>query len=141
MSTLATSRAAIAKRRSSRIALHTPIVLSGHDRQNVSFSMPATATNLNRHGAAIQLARDLSVGSKLTVRNARGTQISARVVAQLSASQGVSAYAIEFADQDETATSFWGINFPPVTNRSALTEQAGIVRRRRGAATVRDQVV
>jgi PilZ domain-containing protein len=134
MSTLGATRAQIAKRRSSRMALNTPIGLSGHDRQKCPFTMPATATNLNRHGAAIQLPRDLLVGSTLTVRNARGTEVSARVVTLLAASQGVSIYAIEFVDQDGTAENFWGINFPPMINRAAIAEQAGFARRRRGAS-------
>jgi len=94
--------------------------------------MPAQATNLNRHGAAIQLARDLLVGSTVMVRNARGTQVSARVVSQLAASKGVSVYAVEFVEQDEAANNFWGITFPPVASRAAIAEQAGMARRRRG---------
>jgi hypothetical protein len=74
--------------------------------------MPARATNLNKHGAAVQLTRDLSVGSVVQVRNKNGGQISARIVALLKASQGVSTYAIEFVEQSDGATNFWGISFP-----------------------------
>jgi hypothetical protein len=76
--------------------------------------MPASASNLNRHGAAVQLNRELLVGSIVVARNARGTQVSARVVAKLPALQGVPTYAIEFVDQDDTAKNFWGIAFPTV---------------------------
>jgi hypothetical protein len=38
--------------------------------------------------------------------------VSARVVAQLAAIQGVPTFAIEFLDQDERAKNFWGITFP-----------------------------
>ncbi len=138
MSALATTRAQIAKRRSSRIALNTSIGLSGHDRNQCPFTMPATATNLNKHGAAVQLPRDLLVGSTIMVRNARGTQVSARVVSQVVASQGVSVYAIEFVEQDDAANNFWGITFPPVAGRTAMTEQSGLSRRRRGGASLRN---
>lgn len=74
--------------------------------------MSAKATNLNRHGAAVQLSRDLPVGSVVTIKNQRGTKISARIVAQLTAIQGVSTYGVEFVDQDENANNFWGITFP-----------------------------
>lgn len=120
-----------ARRRSKRLVLNTPIAVSGFDRKKCAFTMPATATNLNRHGAAVHLARELMVGSTLTVRNARGTQLSARVVAQLATSQSVSAYAIEFVEQNEAANSFWGITFPPLVSRAALAEQAAMARRRR----------
>ena len=132
----ATARPQIAKRRSTRIALNTSIGLAGQDRQKCPFTMPAEATSLNRHGAAIQVARDLSVGSTVMVRNPRGTQVAARVVSQLTASQGVSVYAIEFMESDEVSNSFWGIIFPSIASRAAMAEQAGMARRRRGLSSV-----
>jgi hypothetical protein len=109
--TTGTTRQA-AKRRSTRMALQAQIGLTGEDRQKAAFNLTAKATNLNKHGAAVQLNRELIVGSVLTVKNQRGTQISARVVAQISALQGNSTYAIEFVEQDENARNFWGITFP-----------------------------
>jgi hypothetical protein len=106
-------RGQMAKRRSNRMALLASIGLSGEDRQKCTFTMPAKATKLNKHGAAVQLSRELLVGSVLTIDNKRGTQIAARVVAQLAGMQGVSSYAIEFVEQDERAQTFWGITFPP----------------------------
>ena len=97
--------------------------------------MPAKATNLNRYGAAIHLPRQLLVGSTVMVRNARGTQLSARVVAELGGSQGVSIYGIEFVEKDDASTSFWGITFPTLGAPGVGTqaaEQAGVARRKRG---------
>jgi len=51
------------------------------------------------------------------VRNQRGTQASARIVAQLPALGGVSTYAIEFVEMDDKASNFWGITFPSDTNK------------------------
>jgi hypothetical protein len=51
----------------------------------------------------------LQGGSVVKVKNQRGTQISARIVALLLALQGVSRYAIEFLNQDDTAKNFWVI--------------------------------
>jgi len=97
------------------MALNASIGLSGEDREKCSFSLSAKATNLNRHGAAIQVGRELLVGSTVVVRNQRGTLISARVVAQLAALRGVPTYAIEFVEQDDKAKNFWGITFPSIT--------------------------
>jgi hypothetical protein len=95
------------------MALNASVGLSGEDRLKCSFTMPARATGLNKHGAAVQLTRDLAVGSVVQLRNKNGGQISARIVALLKASpQGVSTYAIEFVDQDGGGTNFWGISFP-----------------------------
>ena len=74
--------------------------------------MPAKATNLNKHGAAVQLNRELQVGSVISVKNTRGIQVSARVVSQMVARNGVPTYAIEFVQLDENAKEFWGITFP-----------------------------
>jgi hypothetical protein len=74
----------IAKRRSPRMGLEAPIGLSGEDRDKRTFSLAAKATNLNRHGAAVQIGRDLVVGSTVLVRNKRGLQTSARIVAQVN---------------------------------------------------------
>jgi len=93
--------------------LTASVGLSGEDRHKCSFTMTARATNLNRHVAAVHLSRELTVGTVVSVRNKNGTQVSARVVAQLTAVQGVCTYGIEFAKQDDNANNFWGISFPP----------------------------
>ena len=112
------SRSQIAKRRSNRMALHASVGLAGEDRQKCSFTVPAKATKLNKHGGAVQLSRELLVGSVVSVNNRHGTELSARVVAQLAALEGVSTYAIEFVEQDERAETFWGIIFPPNTSNA-----------------------
>jgi hypothetical protein len=94
------------------MALNASVGLSGEDRKKAAFTVTARATNLNRHGAAVQLNREMQVGSVIVVQNQRGTQLSARIVAQVAARQGVSTYAIEFVEQDDRAKNFWGITFP-----------------------------
>src|SRR5205823_12693699 len=82
------------------MALKARIGLSGQDREKCTFTMPARATNLNRHGAAIQLNRELPVGSTVVVRNSRGAQAPVRVVAQVNVAQGAYTYGGGFV-QDE----------------------------------------
>jgi hypothetical protein len=56
----------------------------------------------------------LSVGSTVVVRNPRGTQLTARVVAQVSAVEKFRTYGIEFVEPDASRLeNFWGIAFPP----------------------------
>jgi hypothetical protein len=88
MTTVAVARNQLLRRRSNRMALKARIGLSGQDREKCTFTMPASATNLNRHGAAIQLNRELPAGSTVVVRNSRGAQAPARVVAQVNVAQG-----------------------------------------------------
>jgi hypothetical protein len=108
----------MSKRRSNRMALHASVGLSGEDRHKSAFTMPAKATKLNKHGAAVQLRRELLVGSVVTVNNKQGTALPARVVAQLAGLDGVSMYAIEFTEQGERSETFWGIVFPPNTSNA-----------------------
>jgi hypothetical protein len=101
------------KRRSIRMALKASVSLSGTDRAKCSFTMLAGATDLNRHGGAIQLKRELLVGSTVGVRVKRGTQVSARVVKEVNTLDGLRTYGIEFLENDDRAKTFWGITFPP----------------------------
>jgi len=74
--------------------------------------MSAKATHLNKHGAAVQLHRELSIGSVVLLKNQRGAELSARVVSLISAVKGNCTYGIEFVEKDDRALSFWGITFP-----------------------------
>ena len=102
----------VSKRRSNRMGLSAAIHLSGEDRQKTAFNVPARASNLNLHGAAVQLGRDLPVGTTVVLRNSRGTELSAKVVTQISAVAGVRTYGIEFVGGDDKSKEFWGISFP-----------------------------
>lgn len=112
MPTPSANRGQTGKRRTSRLLLNASVMLSGEDRLKCRFTMPASATNLNKHGAAVQLSRDLVVGSVINLRNKRGAEVSARVVSQLSATQRASTYGVELVEQDDRANCFWGITFP-----------------------------
>jgi PilZ domain-containing protein len=114
----------IARRRSTRIFLNAPVGISGEDRLKVSFSMPAKAIGLNKHGAALQISRDLVVGSIIMIKNKRGVQVSARIVSQRAATQGVSTYGIEFVEQQEKADNFWGISFPSDTDERPVSRSS-----------------
>lgn len=75
------------------MALHAAIGVSGEDRQKAAFTITAKGQqpeSLNLHGAAVQLNRELQVGSVVKEKNQRGIQFSMRIVAQLRALKGVS---------------------------------------------------
>ena len=116
--------------------LNAPVAISGEDRLKCSFTMPAKAINLNKHGGAVQISRDLVVGSVILVKNKRGTQVSARIVSQLSATQVVSTYGIEFVEQQDKASNFWGISFPSNTDERPVSQS--LTARRSMPATRRD---
>jgi hypothetical protein len=95
------------------MSLNASVGVSGEDRYKATFKVTdAKATNLNKHGAAVQLHRELPVGSTLVLQNKRGIQVPARVVSQISAVEGLRTYGIEFLEKDDRAMQFWGISFP-----------------------------
>jgi hypothetical protein len=55
------------KRRSNRMALKARITMSGDDCTKCAFTLSAKATKLNRYGAAIQLNRELLIGSTVVL--------------------------------------------------------------------------
>jgi hypothetical protein len=97
------------QRRSPRIALLMPINVAGQDLQNCAFSEAATATNLNLHGAAIHLNRQLIIGSVITVTNRIGIEAAARIVAQVGVAEGAFIYGVEFVQARQP--NFLGVSF------------------------------
>jgi hypothetical protein len=98
-----------ALRRSPRIAVLMPINVAGQDLEKCAFSEVSMATNLNLHGAAIRLNRQLIIGSVITVSNQIGIEAPARVVAQVGVAQGVFTYGIEFVQGRQP--NFLGVSF------------------------------
>ena len=94
------------------MGLNAAVGLTGHDRHKSAFNTDGKAMNLNKHGAAIQLRRELLVGSTVTIRHQRGTEVSARIVSLIAAVEGLCTYGVEFVEADEKAKNFWGISFP-----------------------------
>jgi hypothetical protein len=83
--------------------------------------MPAKAIGLNKYGAAVQISRDHVVGSVILVKNKRGVQVCARIVSQLTATQGISTFGIEFVEQQDKVENFWGISFPSKTDERLIS--------------------
>jgi hypothetical protein len=97
------------QRRSPRIALPIPINVIGQDLEKRAFSEAATATNLNLHGAAIHLNRQLIVGSVITISNRCGIESPARIVSQVAVVKGEFIYGIEFVQGRQP--NFLGVSF------------------------------
>lgn len=94
------------------MGLQATVGLSGEDRSKFAFTAQAKATNLNKHGAAIQLRKELAIGTTVLIRHPRGVEVAARVVSQIAAVEGLCTYGVEFVDKEDKAKNFWGISFP-----------------------------
>jgi hypothetical protein len=108
------------QRRSPRIAVLIPINVAGRDVRECAFSEAAMATNLNLHGAAIRLNRQLTIGSVIIVANRIGIEAPARIIAQVGVAEGAFIYGIEFVQGRQP--NFLGVCFyASMCHRNAAT--------------------
>jgi len=97
------------KRRTTRVALQQAVGISGQDHNGQEFTVGGKATNLNLHGGAIMVPRQVNVGATLTVRNIQKLEAAVKVVSQIRAVAGMHSYGVQFLND---ADGFWGIHFP-----------------------------
>jgi hypothetical protein len=98
-------------RRSTRVLLNVPILVTGKTSEGEDFTTDAHTLVVNAHGALISLAEQITLGEKITVRN-KSTHESrdCGVVYVGTARGGRAQMGIEFL---RPSPSFWQIDFPP----------------------------
>jgi hypothetical protein len=101
-----------APRRSDRVVIELPIVVTGADCMGDMFLEQSNTTVVGRHGAKIALTRKLGPDQEVNVRcHATGRESAARVVGQIGTSpEGTFYYGVALLDPD---IDLWGIEFPP----------------------------
>jgi hypothetical protein len=99
------------RRRSMRVLLSVPIIVSGKSTDGQDFSEEARTLVVNAHGALIALATPVATGQQITVAN-KATRMSmeCRIVYLGNAQGGKTQMGIEFVTASST---FWQIDFPP----------------------------
>jgi hypothetical protein len=101
-----------APRRSERVTLELPIVVTGTDCVGDVFLEQTRTIVLGQHGAKILLQRKLAPDQEINIRcHATGRESDARIVGQIKATPEGSYYGIELLDPD---VDLWGIEFPPL---------------------------
>lgn len=98
-------------RRSDRVAVEIPIVVTGACGARTAVRVEGRTVVVSRHGAKVMLRCRLDVDQRISIRcAATGAEAEARVVGEAGQSaDGALCYGIEFA-QDQRG--FWGIEFP-----------------------------
>jgi len=99
------------RRRSMRVLLSVPIIVSGKNTNREDFSEETRTLVVNAHGALIALASPVAAGQQIAIVN-KTTRESrdCRIVYLGNASAGKIQMGIEFV---KPAPSFWQIDFPP----------------------------
>lgn len=99
------------RRRSMRVLLSVPIVVSGKNAENKAFTEDARTLVVNAHGALIALATHLLTNQIVEVANKATKQsLDCRVVHVGNAQGGKMQLGIEFV---KVSPGFWQIDFPP----------------------------
>ncbi|HLY59987.1 MAG TPA: PilZ domain-containing protein [Terriglobia bacterium] len=101
------------KRRSDRLMLTVPLVVTGVDAKGVKFRENMRTITLNRHGARIVSPRLLASGQTVDITNlVSRREAKFRVVGPLSPhSEKGGEWGVECLDGQE---NIWGIKFPPL---------------------------
>ncbi len=98
-------------RRTDRVVIELPIVVSGTDAMGEAFLEQSVTLVLGRHGAKIALSRKLVPDQEINIR-CLGTarESDARVVGQIGEGPDGYYYGIELLDSE---VELWDIEFPP----------------------------
>jgi hypothetical protein len=99
------------RRRSMRVLLSVPILVSGKDSKQQDFHEETRTLVVNAHGALISLAAPVVAGQQITISNkATQEQRECRIVYLGTPNAGKVQMGIEFV---KPSPSFWHIDFPP----------------------------
>jgi hypothetical protein len=99
------------RRRSMRVLLSVPILVSGKTADGKDFKEDARTLVVNAHGALVALDADLATDQEIEVANkATRKSVTCRVVHVGNAQSGKAQMGIEFV---KPLPSFWQIDFPP----------------------------
>jgi hypothetical protein len=100
------------QRRSDRITVQIPLVVSGVDVFGNTFTEPAQTIIIARYGAKILLRRKLAPQINISVHSLMtDEEAEARVIGCIREDASVAHYGIELLTAD--ASIIWGIEFPP----------------------------
>lgn len=109
-------------RRSDRIAIELPIVVSGTDCLGEAFLEQSNTTVIARQGAKIMLLRKLVPEQELNIRCLKtGRECDARVVGQTGGDGQKSSYGVELLDPN---VDLWGIDFHPLDESATALGRA-----------------
>lgn len=99
------------RRRSERVVLRIPVVLTAEDEFRKQFQTRAETQVVNAHGGLLRIREHLHVGQSFVVSNPQNRrEIGCRVVR--IEDDGLEFYKIAF-EFDRPVADFWPVSFPP----------------------------
>ena len=99
------------QRRSQRILLTVPVMVSGVSANGAPFSERTSTRVVNAHGALVQLRERVLLGQALRAKHLMTTEeLDCNVVDINKGNSGVTEVGVEFL---EACPHFWRVSFPP----------------------------
>ena len=107
---MASARAMIERRRSSRVLIRIPVKVYSDGVQGQPLDTPAEAVAVSRYGALLRAPLSPALGSRIEVLNGNSQEIQEfRVIRVKDATNGVFELGVEIL---YPARNFWGLHFP-----------------------------
>jgi hypothetical protein len=112
-------------RRSSRIPKELAILLTGSDMDGKGFSEMTKTVLLSRHGAGIISTYKLSAEQEVILRYLdTNKEAVVRVVGRIGSEGEIYTYGVAFVDPSNI--DFWGIDFPPVSEKEKQARRVAL---------------
>jgi hypothetical protein len=115
-------------RRSTRVSISIPVVISGVDIDGNNFREGARTQVVNKHGGKIVTTRRLKMGAEVMIENPASGKSAKSKVVWLDGTQspeGVHGVGLQLTE----AQNIWGISFPPDDWSVELRDDPPPVRR------------
>jgi hypothetical protein len=98
------------QRRSQRILLAVPVVISGTRSNDAPFSERTVTQIVNAHGALVQLREPVLIGQKIKMNNVSTNEEIECSVVDISEGNSIPEAGVSFVD---SAPHLWRVSFPP----------------------------
>jgi PilZ domain len=108
---MATARAMIERRRSSRIQIRIPVRILGDATHDEPLGTPAEAIAISHNGALLRTAFSPALGSRIEVLNVRSQQIREFRVIRVNRSAADASFELG-VEILHPARNFWGVSLP-----------------------------
>jgi hypothetical protein len=107
---MATARAMLERRRSSRVVIRIPVKIFSNGFQGQPLDTPAEAIAVSRYGALIRVPFSPALGSRIEVLNSLSQEMQEfRVIRVDAKGEGLYELGVEIL---YPTRNFWGIQFP-----------------------------
>lgn len=108
---MASARAMIERRRSSRILARIPVMIFGESTQDHGPEARAEATDISRSGALLRVPFSPALGARVEIRHGLSEEVRVFRVVRVGTMESDGLYELG-VEMLHPARDFWGVSFP-----------------------------